>query len=171
MKPLDVHEADGYAAEMSKYWVRRLRALTFDALLRFMATPGLQAKRVGKNRRFSDSAKNAVRGLIFTFVSERNFRIEVVAATVAIIAGFTLHLDNIEWALVLMSCFLVLALEAKNTSLELSVDIATQEYDWDAKGSKDASSGAVLLSSVSALLVGILVFGPKMLALCARIWS
>jgi undecaprenol kinase len=78
-----------------------------------------------------------------------------------LIAGAIYRIDRVEWAVVLTNVFLVLALEAKNTATEITVDIATQEYDYGAKTSKDASSGAVLLVSLSAAMTGILIFGPR----------
>ncbi len=117
----------------------------------------------GKNSHFRASLKNATRGIVFTMLSERNFRIELLFFFCAITLGVILRIDRMEWGLVLLNGFLVLALEAKNTSLELSVDLITKEYHYGAKSSKDSASGAVLLCAVASLFTGSLVFGPRLL--------
>ena len=87
----------------------------------------------------------------------------MAAFVLAVALGFLLGIDRLEWAILLLNCFLVLALEAKNTSLELAVNLSTETYRYGAKGAKDAASGAVLLSAISALLVGLLIFGPRLI--------
>ncbi|MEI6385405.1 MAG: diacylglycerol kinase family protein [Spirochaetota bacterium] len=121
----------------------------------------------GKNRSFRASLRNAVKGLVFAFLTGRNFRFESACLVLAVILGCVLGIDRIEWALLLTNCFFVLALEAKNTSLELSVDLSTEHYSYGAKGSKDSASGAVLLAALSSVIAGGLVFGPRLLAMAA----
>jgi diacylglycerol kinase len=124
---------------------------------------------VGKNRSFGASLRNAVKGLVFAFLTGRNFRFESACFVLAVALGLLLGIDRVEWVLILTNCFLVLALEAKNTSLELSVDLSTEHYSYGAKGSKDSASGAVLLAALSSVIAGGLVFGPRLLALAAAL--
>ena len=145
--------------------LRRARAVLFRQALRLLADGSSSNGVPGKNRRFSRSFKNALRGILFTFINERNFRFEALMAVLAVIAGLAFGIDRLEWAIILTNVFLVLALEAKNTSLELTTNIATREYDYGAKGSKDASSGAVLLASASSVLAGLFIFAPRIFAL------
>ena len=142
--------------------VRRLRGAAFRLALRLLADGTSAAGVTAKNRRFDRSLKNALRGLLFTFINERNFRFECVAALAALILGGLLSISRVEWTVLITNIVMVLALEVKNTSTELTTNIATREYDYDAKGSKDASSGAVLLASVMALINGCFIFGPPL---------
>lgn len=141
------------------------RGRLVERLLLFIAEEGGQGSTVGKNKNFHRSLRNAIKGLALTLLSERNFRFELAMAILAVIAGFLLGINSTEWALVLTNVFFVLALEVKNTSLELTVDLVTSEYHYNAKGSKDAASGAVLLAVISSICTGVLVFGPKLVAL------
>lgn len=142
------------------------RALS-ERLILFIAEDSVGSK-PGKNHSFARSLRNAVKGIAFAFLSTRNFRIELASFATAVFLGFLLGIDRLEWAILLTNCFLVLALEAKNTSIELSVDLCTEEYHYGAKGSKDSASGAVLLISISALVNGLLIFGPRILELFRR---
>lgn len=141
---------------------RGLKVRLAERLLLFIANDFPLAG-VGKNHGFGTSLRNAVKGLAFALLSERNFRIELVMFALAVGLGILLGIDRYEWMVVLLNGFLVLALEAKNTSLELSVNLSTESFDYGAKGSKDLASGAVLLAAVSALVTGGLVFGPRLL--------
>ena len=133
-----------------------------ERLLLFIAEDG-PIMETRKNRSLARSFRNAVKGLVFTYLSERNFRVEMAAFMLAVALGFLLGIDRLEWAILLLNSFLVLALEAKNTSLELAVNLSIETYHYGVKGAKDAASGAVLLSAISALLVGILIFVPRLI--------
>lgn len=141
--------------------IRHARAAAFRLALKLLADGRSENRRPGKNKVFSRSLKNALRGILLIFAAERNFRFECLAAVLVFAAGILYRIDRIEWAIVVTNVFLVLALEAKNTATELTVDIATQEYDYDAKSSKDASSGAVLLVAASSAITGCFIFGPR----------
>lgn len=142
--------------------VRYLRAVAFRIGLKLLADGKSEKGRPGKNRSFERSLKNALRGLLLTFAVERNFRFECFIALLALALGFAFDIDRLEWAVILTNVFFVLSLEAKNTSTEMTVDLATAEFDYDAKSSKDASSGAVLLAAFSSLVSGGLIFGPRL---------
>ncbi len=141
--------------------IRHLRGAAFELALKLLADGRSENGRPGKNKNFGRSLKNALRGLLLTFAAERNFRFECFMAVLVAVAGVAYRIDRIEWAVVSTNIFLVLALEAKNTATELTVDIATKEYDYDAKSSKDASSGAVLLAAVSSVITAAFIFGPR----------
>jgi diacylglycerol kinase len=151
--------------------LRHLKARVFNWAIRMLGTTTSAGGLPGKNKTFTRSLKNAFCGILFTFLNERNFRFECLIAVLALAAGIILRIERLEWALIITHIFLVLALEMKNTSLELTTDIAAKDYDYNAKGSKDASSGAVFLASISAAINGLVIFVPKLAALWARIVS
>jgi diacylglycerol kinase len=150
---------------------RRSRAAAFRIALRLLADGKSTNGVPGKNRTFMTSLKRALRGLLYTFINERNFRFEWAAAILAVAAGFFFRISRLEWALLSVNIFFVLALEVKNTSTELTTDIATQEYHYGAKSSKDASSGAVLLAALSSVVTGLLIFGPRIVLFVRNIVS
>jgi diacylglycerol kinase len=96
--------------------------------------------------------------------TERNMRVHLMAASAAVAAGLVLRISAVDWACVLAAIGLVLTAEALNTVVEALVDLCTDEFHPLAKIAKDVAAGAVLISSVAALGVGIAVFLPRLLS-------
>ena len=90
-------------------------------------------------------------------------RIHLAAATAAVGAGFFFGLNAAEWTALVISCALVLALEAMNTALESVVDLVSPQFNPLARRAKDCAAGAVLIASLSSLVVGGILFIPKIL--------
>jgi len=84
---------------------------------------------------------------------------------VAILAGFFFKLSLIEWAVILIAIGIVWTMEAINTAVEHTVDLCTSEYNPAAKAAKDAAAAAVLFAAVTSMVLGIVIFLPKFLAL------
>jgi diacylglycerol kinase len=109
----------------------------------------------------------ALRGIGFALRHERNFQIECVAAVLALIAGGICKLSQTEWLLVIVCIGFVLSAEGFNIALESLVDLVSPGLRPLAGQAKDVAAGAVLLSAFVALMVGAILFVPKLLALCA----
>lgn len=106
----------------------------------------------------------ALEGLKQVLLAEPNARIHAVL-TLAVFAGAWLFkLNAREWAILALTVGLVWMAEAFNTAVERLVDLVQPEYHPAAKAVKDISAGAVLVSALTAVLVGLLLFG-------ARLWS
>jgi len=95
--------------------------------------------------------------------TQRNARIELAIGIAAVVAGLILGLSSAEWAALVVTICLVLILEGLNTSLELAVDLASPELHPKAKAAKDLAAGTVLIAAVGSVVVGVLLFGPKLL--------
>jgi diacylglycerol kinase len=54
---------------------------------------------------------------------------------------------------------LVLVSEAFNTAIEIDINLTSPQHHPYARDTKDVAAGAVLLSSITATIIGILVFG------------
>ncbi|MBO0952336.1 diacylglycerol kinase family protein [Fibrella forsythiae] len=115
--------------------------------------------------KFLRSFQFAARGIVDLFRFENNAKIHLLAAILVIGAGFWLHLSTTEWVLIITQIGLVMATESVNTALEKLADRVTTQHDPLIGAAKDLSSGAVLIVAVVALLVGLLIFAPKLLAL------
>ena len=89
-------------------------------------------------------------------------RFHVVAAVVALVASVLLGVGWLELAVLILTIMLVFVTEMLNTALEFVVDLATDEYHPLAKLAKDVSAGAVLVSSVGAVLVGCLILADNL---------
>jgi len=106
----------------------------------------------------------AYRGILFSF-SERNIRIHYAAAVCAINAGLVLNISPIEWIVLVMMISLVIALEMVNTAIEIVVDMVCPDHNEFAGKAKDIAAGAVLIAAKAAVVVGSIIFIPKIMAL------
>ncbi|HRW13263.1 MAG TPA: diacylglycerol kinase family protein [Syntrophomonas sp.] len=107
-----------------------------------------------------DSFGYALRGILAAVASGRNMKIHLLATIMAVITGWLLGINRLEWAMITISIFMVLAAETLNTAIEKAVDLVTREYHPLAKQAKNLAAGAVLLTAISAVIIGLLIFGP-----------
>jgi diacylglycerol kinase len=106
-------------------------------------------------------------GIRYVMRTQANWRIHVVAAVLVWIAAVVLQVSPIELALLALTVGAVLALEAMNTAVEAAID-ATAEYPSPmGKRAKDAAAGAVLVAACAAVIVGMSIFVPRIVALVA----
>ncbi len=110
----------------------------------------------------------AFRGLWYVFRTQRNMRVHLAIAALAILTGIVLHISAIEFALIFVTITIVLTAEMVNTVFELCIDLASPEYHPLAKIAKDIAAGAVLLSAIFAVVVGLFVFVPHLWLLIRR---
>lgn len=107
----------------------------------------------------------AIEGLKTAFKEEPNFKIHVVIGLVALILAFFLKFSATEWLILLFTIGLVFILELINTALESIVNLVSPEIKDEAKTAKDVAASAVLISAILSILVGIILFVPKLLSL------
>ena len=113
--------------------------------------------------RLKSSFVYALRGIRRTWRSEQNFRIHSVMFVVVILLAQLLNVPPVEQAVLMIVIGAVIGLELINTSLESIVDLVVQEYDERAKIIKDAAAGAVFIFSLTAVIVGLIIFIPRMI--------
>ncbi len=80
-------------------------------------------------------------------------------------AGIILKINSYEWLLIILSITLVYVTEMINTAIEAMVDLVTNEWRQDAKIAKDIGGGMVLLTVMFTVVIGVIIFLPKLLAL------
>ncbi len=110
----------------------------------------------------------AFNGLQYVFRTQINMRVHLGIAILAFLIGLILHLSTIEFAIIFLTITIVFVAEMLNTVLELCVDLASPEYHPLAKIAKDVAAGAVLLSAIFAVIVGLFIFGPHLWVLIRR---
>jgi diacylglycerol kinase len=115
--------------------------------------------------RISKSFGYAFSGLHTAIREEPNFRIHLIFAIFAMIFGILLGLTSIEWIVLIFTIFFVIVLELLNTVLEAMVDLVSPDLKPAAKIAKDVSAACVLTAAFMSILVGFLLFAPKILAL------
>lgn len=107
----------------------------------------------------------AINGLKGIILQERNFKIQLFVGTLAVILGFVLKLNAGEWLDLVIAITLVLIFELINTSIEEMVDLVSPDVQEKARIAKDVAAGTVLVASIGSLIVGALLFIPKILIL------
>ena len=110
------------------------------------------------------SFKHALDGVIYTITTQPNFQVHLVAAIIAVSAGFYFNLSSAEWSVIVFIIGLVLVAEMINTSIESVVDLQTEQFHSLAKVAKDVSAGMVLTTAVMAVITGLLIFLPHLIS-------
>ncbi len=111
------------------------------------------------------SFKYAFRGILDLFLSHPNARIHLLATLAVVAAGFYFGLSAGEWALIVLAISCVLAAEAFNSALEYLTDLTSPQQNPLAGKAKDIAAGAVLILAIGAVVIGCLVFIPRVMAL------
>jgi diacylglycerol kinase len=117
------------------------------------------------NTSLLNSFKYAFQGIYYALKFNRNIRIHFVAAFLVIIASILLKVGAFEMGILGVMILLVICTEMINTAIEEVVNLLTNEHRVEAKIAKDVSAGMVLLTTIGAVIVGILVFTPYLLKL------
>ncbi|MDM8273907.1 diacylglycerol kinase family protein [Enorma phocaeensis] len=100
----------------------------------------------------------AIEGFVTAVKTERNIKVMLAMGVCAVICGLVLQIDLLSWCLVALCVGLVLFAELVNTAIEAVVDLATQEFQPLAKRAKDIAAASVYTLSITAAIVGIIVF-------------
>lgn len=109
------------------------------------------------------SLSHAARGLSVFFRTTHNAWVQLTVLAVVILAGLYFQISYLEWLLIILASGFVLAAEAFNTAIEIDVDLTSPEYHPYARDTKDVAAAAVLISAITATLVGIMLFGHHIL--------
>lgn len=117
-------------------------------------------------RRLIQSFFHAIRGIYYACHNERNMIIHLVIAFIVLTMSFLLHLEKIEFLIVLVCITLVLTLETINTAFEFMVDLFHgAEMNTIVMMLKDIASAAVLIACIFSTIMGIWIFLPKLILL------
>ena len=114
------------------------------------------------------SFTHAFRGIGTVIATQHNAWIHLVATAVAVALGFFVHLDRVEWCVIVVAIALVWITEVVNTAIEFLADEVTRERREGIGRAKDIGAGAVLLAAIASVIIGAIVFVPHLLALTER---
>ena len=106
----------------------------------------------------------AFAGIAYIVRTQRNARIELAFGILAVALALWLGLPPLDWAVLVITIALVLALEWINTALELAVTLASPERHPSAKAAKDVAAACVLLGAITSVVVGLLLFAPRLVS-------
>lgn len=112
-----------------------------------------------KNKR-ALSFKYAFEGIITAFKDQPNLKLHFFAGGAAAFLGLFLDISSYEWLALVLTIGFVIALELTNTAIEEVVDSFTDQVHPAAKKAKDVAAAAVLVASITAVIVGLIIFLP-----------
>ena len=106
------------------------------------------------------SFRYATRGLKYVLKNEQNFQIEILGGIFVVILMYLFPTRSLEKIALFIVIFAVLVMELINTIFERVVDMLKPRVHPYAQLVKDVMAAAVLLSSIGAVIVGIIIFWP-----------
>jgi diacylglycerol kinase (ATP) len=107
------------------------------------------------------SFKAALTGLKVLLNTEINFVIECVIGSVMILLGFVYQISATEWLIQITISFAVLAAEAMNTAIEKLADFIHPDFHKSIGIVKDIAAAAVTLLAIAAVIIGFIIYLPK----------
>ena len=107
---------------------------------------------------FFQSFRYALEGLVTAVKTERKINVRLLLGAITVVAGALVGLEPVSGCLIVICCGLVIFAELCNTAMETIVDLATQELHPLAKRAKDIAAASVYVLSITAAVVGCIVF-------------
>lgn len=127
-------------------------------------------QKISEKKRFSliarlNSTTHALRGLEVFVKTTHNLWVHLFFGGLAVYLGYVLILSPIEWVMIVFAIGFVIATEAINTAFEIDIDLTSPTYHPYARDTKDVAAGAVAIAVITAGIIGLIIFLPKILNL------
>ena len=106
----------------------------------------------------------AIEGIVYSFKKGTHFKMHVAAAIIVIALGFIYSISTTEWLIIILISSGVISAEAINTAIEETCDLLHPNIHPRAKLAKHCAAGAVLILSIAAVIIGLMIFIPKIFA-------
>ncbi len=116
-------------------------------------------------KRLIHSFKDALKGAIFVFRNEQNFRIQVFISILVILLANYFPLSKGELIVIVLLIFLVLILELLNSAVEKMADVLKPRLSFQIKIVKDIMAAIVFFAAIASVIIGGIVFWPHLVAL------
>ncbi len=108
----------------------------------------------------------ALCGIANVIANERNIKIHLVAAVLALVTCALLQCTPTEWLFVIVMIALVMSAELFNSAIESVVNLASPKLHPLAKKAKDVAAGAVLILAIASVVVGLIIYIGAWTRLC-----
>lgn len=119
-----------------------------------------------KQQGFGKTFKNARKGFRLVIKSEKNIRVHLVVASIVMTAGVLLRFDGMRFCILLLAISSVMSAEMLNSAIEFALDsVYHNKYNRMVGMAKDISAGAVMLSTIVSITIGVILFGKPLIAL------
>ncbi|MBQ2946856.1 MAG: diacylglycerol kinase [Bacilli bacterium] len=109
--------------------------------------------------------KNSLNGIRCYARDGKSILLYVFGVLLEVIMGFAYRINGLEWILIIFMLGFILAVELINTAIEAACDAISKEYNSLIKIAKDCGSGATFIIFIVAILLNIIIFFPKIVAL------
>ncbi len=117
----------------------------------------------------AQSFTHAWRGIGVFLRSTHNAWIHVTLFVIALLLGIYFGITKIEWMMLVLVSGFVFCAEAFNTAIEIDIDLTSPDYHPYARDTKDVAAGAVLISALTAGVIGVCIFLPYVVASLASV--
>ncbi len=111
--------------------------------------------------KYSQKFLNAFRGMYIVLKTTRLISVHIFFTVAVVIAGFYFCVSSMEWVALIFAIGFVFVSEAFNTAIEIDIDLTSPEYHPYARDTKDVAASAVLLSVFVSIIIGLIIFLPK----------
>lgn len=119
-----------------------------------------------KKQNFSNTFKNARKGMRLTIKSERNIRIHFFISVMVLISAYCLNFSITKFCILLLTIASVISAEMFNSAIEFSLDaIFHNRYSRMVGMAKDIAAGAVMFVTITAVMIGVLLFAPPLISI------
>jgi diacylglycerol kinase len=79
------------------------------------------------------------------------------------VLGIYFNITKVEWMMIVFATGFVFVSEAFNTAIEIDIDLTSPNYHPYARDTKDVAAGAVLISAIMAVIIGLIIFLPYLI--------
>lgn len=122
-----------------------------------------------KKQNFSNTFKNARKGMRLSIKSERNIRVHLFTASLVLVTAYCLNFSIVKFCILLLTIAGVISAEMFNSAIEFSLDaIFHNRYCRMVGMAKDIAAGAVMLVTISAVMIGVLLFAPPIIQIITQ---
>ena len=122
-----------------------------------------------KKQNFSNTFKNARKGMRLSIKSERNIRVHLFTASLVLVTAYCLNFSIVKFCILLLTIAGVISAEMFNSAIEFSLDaIFHNRYCRMVGMAKDIAAGAVMIVTISAVMIGVLLFAPPIIQLITQ---
>lgn len=126
-------------------------------------TQKLDSKREFSIIKRARSFVHAGRGILLFLKTTHNAWVHVCITILVLVCAWYFSVTSIEWVMLIFAIGFVFVAEAFNTAIEIDIDLTSPEYHPYARDTKDVAAGTVLLASITASIIGSIIFIPYIL--------
>lgn len=119
-----------------------------------------------KGQKFSNTFKNANKGMRLSIKSERNIRIHICVGSLALLLALLLNFSSTKLCIIVMVIAAVITVEMINSAIEFTLDsVYRNKYSKMGGMAKDIAAGAVMVTTISSVVIGLILFTRPILKL------